>query len=136
MDAAELLTKGWPFAVAAAPGAWAVYKTWRSGQKTTRRERVDLIKIAEEISAKAIERLQARVEALEAELTELRKEHADTISAKDAELALLRGELRQAWALADAYERKLTEAGIPHEKPMQPLWRVPAGDKPTEISAV
>lgn len=119
-----------------APGVWAVATRWMDNHKARGKERVDLVRLAEEVSAKAIARLQAQIDALEAELNELRKEHADTIASKDAELALLRGQLRQALALADVYERKLTENGIPHEKPAQPFFLVPAGDYPAEISAV
>lgn len=139
MDAGDLAghVPTWVLIVfAAAPGVWAIVTRWQDNRKARSRERVDLVRLAEEVSAKAIARLQAQIDALEAELNELRKEHADTIAAKDAELALLRAQLRQALALADAYERKLTENGIPHEKPSQPLWRVPAGDYPAEISAV
>ena len=82
------------------------------------------------------ERLRERVTHLEDELAEMRRQlnqSADSIAAKDAELALLRGRLRQVLALAQSYEAKLTEHGIPHEQPSQPFWRVEAGDYPTEL---
>lgn len=61
-------------------------------------------------------------------MTADRKDHAEKITAKDAEIALLRGRLRQALATADTYERKLTENKIPHEPPAPPFWLIEAGD--------
>lgn len=133
MDVADFLKAAWPYAIVAAPGLWAVWKQWNDGRKGRSKERVDLLKLAQEVAADAIKSLQDRVEALEEELTELRKEHAQSIASKDAEIALLRGEVRQWQALADAYERQLTEAGVPHEKPSQPIWRVPPGNYPADV---
>lgn len=137
MEANELLrdAPSWVgYVVVGAPGAWAVVKLWLDGRKDRSQQRTDLIKLAQEVAADAIKSLQDRVEALEEELTELRKEHAQSIASKDAEIAMLRGELRQWQAIADTYERQLTDAGIPHEKPSQPIWRVPPGNAPTDVS--
>jgi hypothetical protein len=136
---AELRTWG-PLAGGAVAGVVPWLKVLSDAKKARERreiddvrQRVDLIKIAEEISAKALARLQSRVEALEAELTELRKEHAQTVAAKDAKIVLLEGYLRQALALAQSYEQKLSDAGIPHEKPRQPFWGIDAGSEPSEL---
>jgi hypothetical protein len=122
------------FAVVAAPGLWAVWKQSSADRVIARKERVDLIRIAQEVSAETIADLRRRVEELEGEVNAMRKEHTESIAAKDAELALLRGELRQAWATVDAYERLLTVNEIPHEKPAQAFWRVPPGNQPGEVS--
>ncbi|MBJ7410113.1 MAG: hypothetical protein JHD15_07065 [Phenylobacterium sp.] len=121
-------------AIVGAPGVWAVATRWLDDQKVGRKERVDLVKLAEEVSAKAIQRLQARVEALEAELTELRKEHAETVTAKDARIALLEqklelkeGELRQVRSTAESYDRLLTEKGIDHIPMTATVWEAKEG---------
>jgi hypothetical protein len=146
VEATELL-EGLPawvgYLAVGAPGAWAVIKLWIDGRKDQSKQRADLIKIAQEAAASVIEdlqahidRLQARIATLEAELSTARREHTDSIAAKDAEIALLRGEVRQWQAIADTYERQLTDAGVPHEKPSQPVWRVPPGTAPTDVSPV
>jgi biopolymer transport protein ExbB/TolQ len=128
------------------PVFWPVVTRWLDGRRDQTKERAkqleeearqraELIRLAQEVAKDAIQSLQDRVDALEAEMSEMRREHAHSIAAKDAEIALLRGEVRQWQAIADTYERQLTEAGIPHEQPTQPIWRVPAGDAPTDLRA-
>lgn len=140
MEIIAAIKAAWPYAIVAAPGVWALWKVWVEGKKASRKERADLIQIAQQAAAAVIkdlrdeaDRLRERVEELEGEVTELRKEHADSIAAKDAELSLVRGHLRQAHATLEAYERLLTQHDIPHEKPTMPYWRVAAGDYPVEL---
>lgn len=134
MDAA--LLKEWgPFVGAAVVGVLPWVKMWRDGRKARATDAATLIKLAQQVAEDAIKDLRNRVKELEDEVTELRKEHAQSIAAKDAKIALLEGELRQAWATADAYERLLTDNDIPHEKPSQPIWRVPASNGPHDVSA-
>lgn len=132
MDVGDLFKEAWPYAIVAAPGLWAVWKQWNGGKS--------LVTVAQDAAKGVIadlraevERLQHDVQALESELSLARKEHADTIAAKDAELTLMRGRLRQALANVDAYERLLTANNIPHEPTRQTFYRVEAGDYPTDI---
>jgi hypothetical protein len=106
-------------------------KMWIDGRKVASDERTDLIRIAQDAAASVINSLQDRVEALEAELTKFREESDKRLASKDAELSMLRGQLRQWMALAEAYERLLETNNIPHEKPAQPFWRVEIGHDPS-----
>lgn len=170
MDAAELLKAYWPYAIAIAPGLFAVWKQWDAGREAVRKaaalereaseragglerdaehkatalaseDRRELIKIAQDAASSVIgdlraeiKRLQEQVNELESELNSARREHAETISAKDAKITMLEGELRQWMTLAASYEEKLTRAGIDHEPPRQPFWGVSAG-MPGEAAA-
>lgn len=140
MDVGDLFKQLWPYAIVAAPGLWAVWKQLSSGQAASRKERIDLVRLAEEVSANAIKELRednaalrGRLDEIEEEFAAFRRTHDGMIADKDAELALIRGENRQLKALLEAYERLLEANGIPHEKPMQPYWRVAAGEKPVEL---
>lgn len=129
------LLKEWgPLVGGALAGALPWVKIWRDGRKARAVDEAALIKLAQQVAEDAIKSLRQRVQELEDEVNELRREHAQSIAAKDAEIALLRGEVRQWQAIADTYERQLSEAGIPHEKPAQPIWRVPPGNAPTDVS--
>lgn len=141
MEPAALLKEWGPFAGAAVVGALPWFKIWRDSRKDRSQERSDLIKIAQDAAKgvikdlrEEVDRLQRQIAELESEMTADRKEHAQTIAAKDAEIALLRGRLRQALATADTYERTLTANNIPHEPPAQPFWLIEAGDYPVELS--
>lgn len=105
--------------------------------------RNDLIKIAQDAAGQVIqnlrdeaESLRERVELLEGELDEMRRrlgQSADSIAAKDAELAMLRGRLRQVLATLVSHESKMTAAGIAFEKHRQEQWMIEAGDYPAEL---
>lgn len=132
MDAGELFSQSWAYGIVAMPGVWAVYKQWSGGKS--------LVAIAQEAAKGVIadlraevDRLQGQVDDLVTELSLARKEHAETVAAKDAKIALLEGQLRQALALAQSYEQKLVDAGIPHELPRQPFWGVEAGASPPAL---
>lgn len=126
MDVAFLL-KTWPYLLAAAPGVWTVYKTWNDGRTNTRKDRIDLIRLAQEVAKEAITHLENRIKVLEDELSQLRKEHLDTVTAKDAKILILEGQLRQALAEADAYERLLTANDIAHPKSARPFFALADG---------
>lgn len=131
MDVADFLKAAWPYAIVAAPGLWAVWKQWNDGHKGRSKERVDLVKLAEEVSAKAIVRLQEQIEKIEREFGEFRKRHDDMIEAKDARIARLEqllamqeGETRKWRATAESYERILTEKNIDHIPPEATVWQM------------
>lgn len=133
MDAGELFKLAWPYAVVALPGLWAVYKQWTGGKSLVTIAQDAAKSVIVELRAE-VERLQEQVDDLVAELSLARKEHADTLAAKDAELALARGENRQLRAQLEALERLLDDAGIPHERVMQqPFYRVPPGIGPADL---
>lgn len=139
-DLADKLPTWLLLAAFGAPGFWAVFKQWDAGRKDGAKQHADLVKIAQEAAAGVIEDLQAhidrlhtRISNLEAELNEARREHSETVASKDAEIALLRGQVRQWQALAQSYEQKLSQAGIEHELPRQPFWGLPAGDTPADL---
>lgn len=129
MEALQFLERAWPFLLVAAPGAFAVYRQWSTNRRADRRDRGDLIRIAQEAAAaviktqqEEIERLRQRIDEVEEELGELRRKHADQLAEKDAKILLLEGELRTSWSQVRAYERLLEANNIPHAKPGQTLW--------------
>ncbi len=135
MEAGEFVK--WGLAVLGGAGVFPWIKMWFDGRarrsKADTKQRADLMEIAETAANNALSRLEAeirrahtRIAELEAELIEARKEHTEMLAAKEARLALLEGEIRHWMQIADSYERQLTEAGIPHTKPTQPIWRVAA----------
>lgn len=142
--AEDAVTKYWPIIAGGAVAAWTVFRAWATGRRKDEerdaretaaklQQRNDLIGIAEEVSGKALLRLQGEVDRQAKRVSELEDEVRElhtAMNVKDAELSLLRGELREWKARADAYEKLLEANNIPHEKPRQPFWRVDAGDSP------
>jgi chromosome segregation ATPase len=129
MSAAELLREFWPYLIVATPGVFAVWRQWQAGRRADRKDRGDLVKIAQAAAGEVIETLRAetkrlseRVEELEGEIQDLRKEHSRMLADKDAKITLLEGELRQWKTTAEAYERLLEAHGIPHAKLSQTIW--------------
>lgn len=109
----------WPYLVTASPAAWLLYLRWSDSKKQFRAERADLIQIAQEAAGHVIGDLRAEIDRLRTEMAELhteiataRKEHAVMLAQKDAEITMLRGELRQREALLEAYERVLKANNI------------------------
>jgi len=143
VDAFQVLERMWPFLLVAAPGFFAVYKQWTTNRGAERRDRGDLIKIAQDAAGAVIktqqdeiERLRERIEEVEEELADLRREHARQIAEKDAKILLLEGELRTAWSQVEAYERLLEANNIPHAKPRQTVWEARGtGVKPASGAA-
>jgi hypothetical protein len=135
VDAATILKEWGPIATGVSVGGLGWLKAWADARHGRGQQRIDLIKIAQEAAGEVIEelraeiaRLRSEIAALERELMEARREHADVLAAKEARLLLLEGEIRHWMQIADTYERQLTEAGVPHEKPAQPIWRVPRSE--------
>lgn len=116
----RLIERVWPYVITSVPGAWALWKVWVGGQALVRADRTDLIKIAQEAAGAVIEdlreetdRLRARLEEVERELSDLQKRHTDMIADKDAKITMLEGENRQLLAQIDAYRDILARHGIP-----------------------
>lgn len=155
MDGVALARELWPIGAgiaggfAGAVGGLVAWLKWRQdvrkfredAARDRRREKQELITIAQAAAADTIKWLREEVaglrkelHALEAELTQLRKEHSDTIAAKDAELALIRGELRQREAVIAALERFIVANGLePPAHNTQAFFLVPPGADPTDI---
>jgi len=74
----ELAEQWWPVIAAGSPSVWLAYRQWRQEQRADRRDRGDLIKIAQDAAASVIEALRKRLDEVEVELAELRKEHSKT----------------------------------------------------------
>lgn len=141
MDVGHLLGEAWPYAIVAVPGIFAAWKAWSVGRR-------DLVKIAHDAAASVIgdlrkeidrshqeiDRLHRQQEELEREFAEFRRTHDTMIADKDAEIALLRGRLREAEAIIQAQDRLLDRHGIPHEHPRSSaFWGVPAGSGPADL---
>ncbi len=136
MDAAELLREWGPLVGAVGVGLLPWVKVWSDRRSGERRDRHDLVKIAQEAASAVIEdlrdevdRYRARLEEVEREFTDFRRKHDTMIADKDAKIALLEqrismteGEVRQWRATAESYARLLDKNGIPHAKPGQPIW--------------
>jgi hypothetical protein len=135
VDVIHFAREAWPYLLVGAPGVWAVYKQWTARQDANRKDRGDLVKIAQDAAGAVIQdlrdegdRLQKRVDSLEAELSAVRKEHSETVAAKDAKILMLEGQLRQALAAADAFDRLLTANDIPHSPPTRPYFELDGGE--------
>lgn len=116
---AHFLKLAWPYLVVAVPGVWAAFVQFRRFSSEDRKERSDLVKIAQDAAGAVIQdlrdeadRLRQRLEAVEAELNGLRKEHAMMLADKDAQITLLKGEKNQLQAELDALKRWLAKKGI------------------------
>src|SRR6185369_16900067 len=107
----------------------------RAAEAAKEANRNELVQIATEAAgrvisdlSKEIDRLRKQLDEVEAEFAEFRKAHDSMILEKDAELALLRGQVRQLSATVDAYERLLTAHDIPHERPAQIFYEIRGGE--------
>lgn len=141
MDIPTLIAKSWPYLVVAAPGIYAVVKDLLGRRAIARKAEADLMQMAQDAASGVIhtlreeaERLAQRLEQVEAELGDLRREHSRMILDKDARFALLEGEKRQLEAKVAAYRRILAAQGLA-EEPASQHFEVSAGDKPVVIPA-
>lgn len=141
MDALAELHRWSPLAGGAMAGLLPWAKFWldsrsadkkRAGEEA--KQRIDLVRLAEEVSAKAIARLQAQLDEIEKEFAEFRKRHDDMIEAKDAKIALLEqklelkeGQVRQLQATVESYDRLLTKHDIDHIPPSGTVWQAKDG---------
>ncbi|WP_299016808.1 hypothetical protein [uncultured Caulobacter sp.] len=141
MDLPTVIAKTWPYVVVAAPGIYAVIKDLLGRRALARKAEADLMQMAQDAASGVIhtlreeaERLAQRLEQVEAELGDLRREHSRMILDKDARIALLEGEKRQLEAKVSAYRRVLAAHGLADE-PSSQHFEVAAGDKPVVTPA-
>lgn len=141
MDIPTLIAKSWPYLVVAAPGVYAVIKDLLGRRAIARKAEADLMQMAQDAASGVIhtlreeaDRLAQRLEQVEAELSDLRREHSRMMLDKDARIALLEGEKRQLEAKVSAYRRILAANGLT-EEPASQHFEVAAGDKPVVIPA-
>lgn len=145
MDLPTAVEKYWAQIVIAVGGAWTALKFW-SDQRAKRREtaaaslaaravaKLDLTKLAQEAAADVIQTLREEVDhwtgevaKLRDELREARREHAQVIAQKDAQIALLEGEKRQLTAKVEALQRVIVSHGWPEAKTFDALEVGPDG---------
>lgn len=143
MTLAIFLQAWGPWITGLAVGTLPWLKLWSDSQAAHRKDRADLVKIAQEAAASVIkdlrdeaDRLQDRVAALEDELSTLRRDHAETVAAKDAKITLLEGQLRQALAESQAYHRLLSANGIVHAPPKQTFYELEGGEVQPLVSTI
>lgn len=144
MNALQLAQAWGPLAVAAVGAVLSILVFRRDTRNAQRRDRADLIRLAQEAARATIDdlrieidrgnasqdRLRARVEEVEREFADFRRKHDDMIEAKDAELVMLRGEVRQLRTVIDSYQRLMRANGIEPPPLTQQFWSVPSGDGP------
>jgi hypothetical protein len=154
VDALDVAKETWPILAGAGAGvvsfmgAIITWLKWRDDADKLRedaanareKQKGDLVSIAQRVAGELVQdlrdevkRLRAEVAALESEMLALRKDHADIIAAKDAELTVLRGELRQKDATIDALQRYISANGLPQPTPHPHAFRVPPGDGPQPL---
>jgi hypothetical protein len=136
VDIPTAIAKSWPYVMVAAPGIYAVVKDLLGRRAIARKAEADLMQMAQDAASGVIhtlreeaDRLAHRLEQVEAELGDLRREHSRMILDKDARIALLEGEKRQLEARVAAYRRILAAHGLA-EEPAAQHFEVAAGDKP------
>ena len=143
MDLPTAIEKYWGHATAVAVGLFTFFKAW-SDLRAKRREavaatvaaeavaRLDLTKLAQEAAKDVVQILRDEVDhwtgevaKLREELRDARREHAQVIAQKDAQIALLEGEKRNLQSQLDAYHRAfatpeyqkaLADHGLPEPK--------------------
>ena len=141
VDFVGWVEKHWVHLSGGGAAVWAAAKWWSVSARAGRKDRADLVRIAQDAASQVIQDLrdentrkgqqiadlERRQDALQNEMTDLRKGHIAMVEAKDARIVLLEAQVRQALATAAAYEKLLEEHGIPHEKPAQPFWLIADG---------
>ena len=148
MEVVKLVQELWPVA-AGVGGGLAAWAKWRSDMRKFKREeeaarqqhQQQLIVIAQKAAADVIQglreeiaRLRKEVDALERELNSARREHAETVAAKDAKIMLMEGELRQKEAIIDKLERFIRDQGLEVPTPKaRHYYAVPSGDGPAPV---
>nr|WP_295109987.1 hypothetical protein [uncultured Caulobacter sp.] len=122
MDIPTAIAKSWPYLVVAAPGIYAVIKDLLGRRAIARKAEADLMQMAQDAASGVIntlreeaDRLVQRLEQVEAELGDLRREHSRMISDKDARIAELESEKRQLETKVGAYRRILAAHGLADE---------------------
>lgn len=130
MDLPAAMEKYWGQVTAFALGVFTVAK-WIADQRAKRRQeaaaevaaraaaKIDLTRLAQEVSAEAIQTLRdelhrqaLEIETLRREIHDMQREHIASLADKDAEIALLRGRNRQLEANVAAHRRLMIAAGM------------------------
>lgn len=117
-DVGDLLAH-WDKIATLAAGVGFLLSWWR----VTRKDRADLLAYAQAAAREMLaehrielDRLRGRLEEVEEELADLRREHVKMLSEKDAKITLLEGEKRGLEAYAQSLERRLDELGVEYPK--------------------
>jgi hypothetical protein len=138
VDLPTAFEKYWAHVTLAAGGLWTAVKWWADRRDKNRQAeaasiaaraaaKIDLTRLAAEVSAEAIQTLRDELHRLTLEIDDLRaqfaaaqRDHIRMIADKDAEIALLRGRNRQLEASIAAHRRKMQAAGL--ELPAEPAF--------------
>jgi len=122
VDIPTAIAKSWPYVMVAAPGIYAVVKDLLGRRAIARKAEADLMQMAQDAASGVIhtlreeaDRLAQRLEQVEAELGDLRREHSRMIQDTDARIAQLESEKRQLEARVSAYRRILAAHGLADE---------------------
>jgi len=122
VDIPTAIAKSWPYVMVAAPGVYAVIKDLLGRRALARKAEADLMQMAQDAASGVIhtlreeaDRLAQRLEQVEVELGDLRREHSRMIHDTDARIAQLESEKRQLEARVSAYRRILAAHGLADE---------------------
>ena len=136
MDLPTAIEKYWSQTVVAAGGLWIAVKAGAAAIKwlvdtkeretaaaaaaavQERKDKVDALKLVEEIYGELIGNLREEVDRLAQKLDEVRDEMRRMMIDKDAQISLLEGEKRRLQAKVDAYRRILISHGWEDPEPM------------------
>jgi hypothetical protein len=129
-DVGDLLAH-WDKLVTLAAGVGFLLSWWR----VTRKDRTDLAAFAQAAARdmldehrKELDRLRGRLEGVEAELGDLRKEYVKMLADKDAEISMLRGALRQKEAEVTGLLHILDRHHIPRPVQGAEYWETRDGE--------
>lgn len=129
MDGGQLLHELGPYLLGSGGlGLWI--KAWHDARK----QRTDLVTIAQEAAGEVIEdlrtenkRVRDRLADIEREFGEFRKAHDVMVADKDAKIALLEGTIRMKDAELEGLRDVIRRAGLPMPKQGQPYWEMRDG---------
>jgi hypothetical protein len=138
VDLPAAIEKYWAQGVLAVGAVFTGVKWWADRRDKARQAvaasiaaraaaKIDLTRLAAEVSAEAIQtlrdelhRLTLEIEDLRAQFAAAQRDHIRMIADKDAEIALLRGRNRQLEATIAAHRRHMIAAGL--ELPAEPAF--------------
>jgi len=131
----EAITRYWPIVAGIAGGGWLWLKERFRRRELSDHAKGEIITIAQNAATGMIAILEAEAARLRIrvdELEEVVREMGSMMASKDADFIMLRGRYRQAMATLQLYERLLSQHGIPHDPPAEPMWEIVGSDlKPT-----
>lgn len=132
----EFIIKYWSHIGAIGVGVLALLKAWNDIRAAEKKLKVDLIQIANQVASDMLQKLQARLEHVEAELAKLRREHHEMLLLKDNEITLLRGRVRNMQSIIRAYQDLLRRHNIQEPRVGEAYWELGADGTPLPLGGV